>query len=90
MTRRADGYTDLLRVVSALLYAYDPDGMGLSASAPEDEYDDVAQTLIAEAIKADGAEAVATVVRAHYASASDVLCEAVSAAIALYMGRRTS
>ena len=46
-------YERTVRVVSALLYAFDPDGMGQSIFAPSDEYDEAASKLVAESRQAE-------------------------------------
>ena len=83
-------YIALVRVISALLYAYDPDGMGLSASAPEDEYDEPARGLILSAVKKGTPHDIADVVRVHYPAASRQLCEAIASAVLLYKAGQAS
>ncbi|MCP3880779.1 MAG: hypothetical protein GY701_20650 [Sulfitobacter sp.] len=78
----AYGYDRAVRIVSALLYAFDPGGMGSTVFAPEDEYDEPARRMVA------GARSVADVgelVRGHYPESGDQLVAAVAAALELYL-----
>lgn len=77
-------YLAIVRVISALLYAYDPDGMGISVGSPEDEYDGPAARLIVEFTKVEGREAVIQRFRSLHPNASSALSEAVASALELY------
>jgi hypothetical protein len=78
----AQQYDRIVRVLSAMLYAYDPSGMGSSVFAPEDEYDDPARRLVAAATDAID---FASLVRTHYPAATDQLVDALVAALLLYL-----
>ena len=75
-------YDRAVRVVSTLLYLFDPDGMGASAFAPEDEYDDPARRLVAQSKDAAGLDEL---VRSHYAGSSDHMVGAISAVLELHL-----
>lgn len=78
-------YESVVRVVSALLYAFDPLGMGSSVFAPEDEYDDPARRLVSAAA---GAYDLVELVRTHYPGSTDQLVDALVASLELYLGDR--
>ena len=78
----AYGYDRVVSVVSALLYAFDPGGMGSSVFAPEDEYDDPARRIVAQARTAADLRMLA---RSHYPESTDQLVTAVVAALELYL-----
>lgn len=75
-------YDRAVRAVSALLYLFDPDGMGASAFAPEDEYDDPARRLV---VQARGSGDISELIRAHYASSTDHMVGAISAVLELHL-----
>ena len=76
-------YDRIVRVVSAMLYQYDPSGMGSSVFAPEDEYDEPARRLVASATKAVD---LAALVRSHFPAATGQLVDALVAALQLFLG----
>ena len=78
-------YVSVVRVVSALLYSFDPEGMGSTVFAPEDEYEVPAQRLVAAASDASDLQAL---VRQRFGTASDQLVNALVAALELYFGDR--
>lgn len=69
-----------VRVVSALLYSFDPAGMGMSVFAPEDEYDPAAAGLVSELRTAEDPTAQ---VRHHYPEAPDLMINAIVDAVGL-------
>lgn len=77
-----NAYARVVRVVSALLYAFDPGGMGSTVFAPEDEYDEPARRIVAQARTAADLRELA---RRHYPESSDQLVAAVAAALELYL-----
>jgi len=81
----ADNYIRVVRVVSALLYSFDPEGMGASAFAPVDEYDGLASRLVSQS---QGLKDVAGLLSEHYPEAPAQLVEAVTAAIELFHDNR--
>jgi hypothetical protein len=78
-------YESVVRVVSALLYAFDPLGMGSTVFAPDDEYDDQARRLVSAAARIDDLEAL---VRTHFPGSTDQLVGAVVASLELYFEDR--
>lgn len=78
--RRVLSFNHCVRAVSALLYRFDPGGMGSSVHAPIDEYDDIAQIMVIEALRS---EDVSSIVLGHYANASDAIVDTVSAVLRL-------
>ena len=74
-------YERTVRVVSALLYAFDPDGMGQSVFAPSDEYDDAAAKLIADSRNVDD---VSLLISERYPSGSEQMVGAVADALSLF------
>jgi hypothetical protein len=83
MTRRTQAYADVVAVVSALLFGHDPEGMGSSVFAPEDEYDKPAALLVAAAM-ADRGEPISAIVGESYPNATHGLRVAIEHAISLY------
>ena len=75
-------YDRVVRVVSALLYAFDPGGMGSTVFAPEDEYDDPARRLVADVRSVADLRELA---RSHYPDSGEQLVEAVAAALELHL-----
>lgn len=74
----------LSRVISALLYAWDPEGLGRSIGSPEDEYDDVAHRLISSIARARPELRVEDVVCQQWPTASAAFAAAVGSAWLLY------
>ena len=71
-----------MRVVSAILYAFDPDGMGRSVFAPSDEYDEAASRLISKSRDADDVHAM---VSKQYPDAEEQMVGAVADTVALFL-----
>jgi len=75
-------YDRAVSVVSALLYAFDPGGMGSTVFAPHDEYDDPARRLVARCrASADLGE----LIRGDYPGSTDQLVAALVAVLELYL-----
>ena len=79
-------YVDALRELSSVLYAHDPDGMGSTVSAPEDEYDGPAASMLAS-LKDGDARADERYVRGMYPEASDRLVAECSATLSRFRHR---
>lgn len=78
----ADNYDRTIRVVSALLYAFDPAGMGATVSAPTDEYDSAAAKLIAGA---HGGTDLTSLVTNSFPDATEQLAMGVVAALEMHL-----
>jgi len=77
----AQQYDRIVIVVSALLYSFDPQGMGSTVFAPEDEYDDPARRLVAQSATALD---LRQLIRSHYGDSSDQMMTALVASLELY------
>ena len=80
-------YADALRVISALLYQYDPNGMGASVFAPDDEYDSHAARLLSDSREI---EDVVSFAQSAFPDAEPALRVAVAAAIRLFRAASTN
>ena len=79
---RKDSYTHTVKIVSALLYSFDPGGMGASVFAPEDEYDDPASSLVGASRKADDLDEL---VQGRYPAGNPQMLSAIVSAIELFL-----
>lgn len=70
----------LVEVVSALLYSFDPEGMGSTVSAPANEYDDPARLLVAQSIDSSD---LRELVNHHYLASPEQLKSALIATLGL-------
>ena len=75
--RLSKAYTKLHAQLCEIFYNEDPDGMGVSAGAPDDEYSPEVSNLIPRLRDLSDREAVARVVREIFPKASDSLTDQV-------------
>lgn len=74
---RSQAWVELRDDLSRVLYEYDPEGMGSSVGAPDDEYDDGAVALIRLLQGRPASASVDPAVRDLWPSATDELVDAV-------------
>lgn len=84
---RISEYEHTHTVVTALLYAFDPDGMGMSVGAPVDEYDGIANQMISAALKSSS-PVDEDLVRSHYPASDQFMVSAITSALAIFVGSK--
>lgn len=85
---RSHSWEELREELSRALYEYDPESMGSSVGAPDDEYDEGATQLIRDLRRWRSTGLVAQVVRDLWPEASDDLVAAVDQAWHRYVERK--
>lgn len=75
-----EAYAVFCKRVSVALYEHDPDGMGSTVAAPEDEYDGEAARLASSFRAANGEKSARDLVATMYSNASDALVSEIALA----------
>lgn len=83
--RLSSAYSTLYEKLLNILYDEDPEGMGVAAGAPDDEYSPEVSKLIPRLQRTAGRDAVAGVVLEMFPAASDSLINEVSDAWARFL-----
>jgi hypothetical protein len=74
-------------LISAILYACDPRGMGSSVGAPLDEYDSEANLLVSRLQREKSRESIEHIARSEYPSAPEALVNLLTTATMLFNAR---
>lgn len=81
MGTKSQQYDRAVKVVSALLYSFDPEGIGSTVSSPTDEYDDASRVLVAQSTESSDLEEL---VDHHWPAGTAQLRSALIATLRLY------